>query len=915
MTSPKGRLLLGALLLRANRPVSADALRSELWGERPPPTATASLHNHVARLRRLLGPDGEDRLASTPAGYVLRVRPGELDADVFTGHLRRARAARLRQEWDTVGHETSAALSLWRGQPLADLPALAGADPQIHHLTEARMQALEWRFDADLHRGRHDGLVPELAHWSAEQPLREAFHRQLMLALHRTDRRAEALDVYRRLRRALVDQLGVEPGPAIRQAHRDILADSAEPQPEPGVPSAPPVPAQLPADLVDFTGRGGQVEQVRALLTGRAGGGGAVVVSAVSGTGGIGKTALAVHAAHGLVEEFPDGQLYVDLRGVSPSPPTSAEVLARFLRDLGVPEDAVPPGEDARAARFRTLTAGRRLLLVLDNARDAAQVRPLLPGDGRCGVLVTSRRRLPGLAGAAHLHLDVLDDGDALAFFGAVVGPARAAAEPEATAAVLACCAGLPLAIRIAAARLAGRSSWPVSALAERLADERRRLDELRVDDIAVRASFQVGYTSLPAPSCGADPSRAFRLLGLVQVPDLGLYAAAALLGLPPDDAEQTLELLVDACLLDSPSPGRYRLHDLLRVYAAERAAEEEDAEERREAVRRMARWCLGTLTAADEILLPRFGRPGMPPADPDHPPLRFDSFDQALRWCESELATLLGAARAAAAHGLHELAWLLAALAWRRYMANGRYEEWHAVNEIGMSSALHLGDPVAQTHLLNSRGALAWRTGRYDEAEQSLTAKLDIHRRLGDVTGEMVALGNLAVISEHRGRYTQSREQSRHALRLARSAGDRTTEGNALNNIGICEDRLGNHREALTQHHASLAIWRELGHGAGEAMARANVGAVHLHLREYAEALVHLREALPIARAAASRVNEAEILSDLGRTMIGLDRPEEARLHLTEALGCWQALDRPEAQEVGALLDALDAPAEHSGD
>ncbi|WP_377274444.1 tetratricopeptide repeat protein [Peterkaempfera sp. SMS 1(5)a] len=409
--------------------------------------------------------------------------------------------------------------------------------------------------------------------------------------------------------------------------------------------------------------------------------------------------------------------------------------------------------------------------------------------------------------------------------------------------------------------------------------------------------------------AAGTDPARAFRLLGLVESPDIGLDAAAALLGLAPGDAEEVLELLVDACLLDSPRPGRYRLHDLLRVHAAERAAEEETEEERREAVRRLAHWCLVTLTAADEILLPGSGRPDVPPADPAHPALRFASDAEALRWCESELPTLLAATRAAAAHGLHQPAWQLPALCWRRYMSNGRYDEWRTVNELGMRSALLLGDLVAQTHLLNSEGALAWRTRRFEDAERSLTAKLRIHRELGDVPGELSALGNLAVVAEHQGRYEESRDQARHALVLARRTGERATEGTALTSIGNCEHRLGNHEEALRNHYASLAVWRELEHRAGEAMALANIGSVQLHLRDYGSALLRLREALPLTRAVGNRVNEAEVLSDLGRAMIALDRPDEARHHLGEALTLWRALDRPEADAVHALLRTLDAP------
>ncbi|WP_433214205.1 AfsR/SARP family transcriptional regulator [Microtetraspora malaysiensis] len=962
VSTPKCRLLLGTMLLRPNRRVPVDTLYAALWGEHPPPTASASLHNHIGRLRRMLGPGAGTRLSSMPPGYVFRIEDGELDTDVFTDHVHRARTARLRRDWESVRVESTAALSLWRGEPLADLPTLAERHTRIRVFKEAHLQALEWRFDADLNMGRHHGLATELAHWTAKYPLREAFHRQLMLALHRTDRRAEALDVYQRLRRTLIDELGIEPGSMVQDAHQKILRSDApaqsrwrmpattssappttshrsvapaDPLPAAGPadpasshPAAPatastadspakspatatwPTPAQLPADIPDFTGRKAQVKHVCELLTSsqKSDAPSAVAVTAICGTGGVGKTTLAVHTAHRLAPRFPDGQLYVNLRGTDARPRSPQEVLASFLRDLGVPDDAIPPDEETQAARYRTLTAGRRLLIVLDNARDSAQVRPLLPGTGSCGVLVTSRHRLPGLAAAAHITVDVLDDTEARALFTAVVGPERAAAEPEATTAVLTCCAGLPLAVRIAAARLAARPSWTVASLADRLRDVRRRLDELCVEDVAVRTSLQVSYASLPAPSGPGDidAARTFRLLGLLNGPDIGLHAAAALLGQTPERAEQVLELLVNACLLDTHLPGRYRLHDLLRVYAAERVMEEEPDHSRRDAVERMAHWCLVTLAAADKALLPQVRRPKTPAPDPAHPPLTFDTFTEALQWCNDERATLVGAAEAAASYDLHHIAWQIPSIAWSYFRLCARHEEWLRCNEIGMRSALLLGDRSAQSYLLNSHAGLLFQLHQLDEAESCLTSGLQIVRETGDETGEMSALTNLAIIYRSRRQYQQSREHSLQALALARSTGRKTAEANVLNNLGTCEDHLGNYAEALTFLQSALDIYHQVDDSDGVGVALANIGAVHLHRRSLSEALVWLQQALPLARAVGNRINEAETLTHLGETLAGLNRPKEARHHLNQARSLWLALADPRANHTDTLLSAL---------
>jgi DNA-binding SARP family transcriptional activator len=568
----KQRVVLATLLLRANRVVPVDALIDAVWDDAPPASARTTLQGHVKRLRQDADVQVAGRVVTRPPGYLITVADGELDLDRFTGLCDRARPLADQGDWRGASGLFGEALALWRGEPLADVPSAVLERSEAPRLAELRMRAVESRVEMDLRLGRHAGLVAELRRLVSAEPLREGLHGQLMLALYRCGRQAEALQVFRAIDRRLRGELGIAPGPELSRLHQRILtadpslaegvtpvvgqvaADAVTLTADPAAVAPPVVPAQLPADTVDFTGRDEQVAMLCGLLAtppDRARPG-AVVISAVAGMGGIGKTALAVHAAHRLRYRFPDGQLYVSLRGAtSPLPPS--EVVARFLRDLGDRDAAIPAGEEERAARYRSVLAGRKVLVVLDDARDAAQVRPLLPGSAGCAVIVTSRNMLPDLPGAAPLGLGVLGPDEALALFSAIIGAARAAAEPDATARVLACCAGLPLAIRVAGGRLASRPAWTVAQLAARLADKRDRLAELAVGDLAVRASFAVSYAALTsggAPDAvragppGADPARLFRLLGLPDMAELPLPAIAALAGQPAAPVAVALETL-----------------------------------------------------------------------------------------------------------------------------------------------------------------------------------------------------------------------------------------------------------------------------------------------------------------------------------------------------------------------------------
>ncbi|MEV4614118.1 BTAD domain-containing putative transcriptional regulator [Kitasatospora sp. NPDC049258] len=616
----KSRMLLAALLFQPNRSVSLSSLREALWAGEPPATATASLHNHAVRLRRALGEDGEERLRSTPYGYRLSVRDGELDAREFTRLLADAQAARARQDWPEVGCRTTAALALWRGEPLADLPGPVGLRSEVQHLVEARLQALEWHFEAELELGRHAEVAPELSRWSARYPLNEALHAQLITALYRSGRQADALRAYDGVRRRLAEELGVDPGPDLRTLHQRVLdADpallrrpgaaaglvgqappaAAVGEPVPASRAARSTPSQLPSGTADFTGRTAELAVLTEVLTASAS---AVFpqVVVVTGMGGVGKTALAVHAGQRLRHLFPDGQLYVDLRGLGPDRPRDPhDLLAGFLTDLGGPVDPdgraqpIPEHTDDRAALLRSELAERRVLLVLDNARDTAQVLPLLPGNGRCAVIVTSRGTLTDLPAAAQLRLGPLDREEQHALLETLCGPERVRREPAAAHRIIAACAGLPLALRIIGARLSARPCWPLETFVQHLDAGCGRLPALTAGHLAVRDTFASSYLLL---RCSKDrtereAARAFRLLGLRPGRLFDAESAAALLDRSVDVTADLLELLTDTHLLQTPEPLRYRFHGLIEEYAAERLEEEEPPEERRAARERLSAW------------------------------------------------------------------------------------------------------------------------------------------------------------------------------------------------------------------------------------------------------------------------------------------------------------------------------------
>jgi DNA-binding SARP family transcriptional activator len=934
--APKWRALLAVLLLSQGQAVSTDRLIAELWGDRPPDRAANLVSIYVLRLRRVLG-DRDGRLLTTRApGYQLRLQPGELDAEQFQALAGRGRKALAGGDFRAAADVLAEALGLWRGRALADVPPFALVTAEAERLEESRLSALELRIEADLGCGMNAQLVPELRRLLSDQPLREGLWGLLMQALDAAGRHAEALAAYGQAREVIAEELGVDPGPELQRLYQALLTADLVPRQHRGAPAAAShdgempagrvprrpgagpslrrAPAQLPADVADFTGREANLQQLRAAMPdAERRDNPAVAVAVVAGAPGLGKTALAVHAAHALRRDFPDGQLYVSLRGGSEQPVPPDEVLARFLRDLGVDGARIPVDAEERAALYRTRLAERQMLIVLDDARNAAQVRPLLPGTGSCAVIVTSRHRLSDLAGSRLIDLDVLDDPEATELFIRIIGAERADAEPDAVRDVVAICAGLPLAIRIAGARLAARRGWKIRSLANRLADQRRRIDELTAGDLAVRACFQVSFDVLARDKSGggADPASLFRMLGLWQGPSIGLNGAAALAGQPEALVGDSLEVLVDAHLLESPAPDRYRLHDLLRDYAAERARADEPAQAAEEAVHRLLGWYLSTADAAASIVAPPYRDRVPVPVDPLQPgcqPLSFATSGQALHWFEQERGNLVAATRQAASYGLHDIAWKLPVAAVVCFDRHGYRAEWLTTHRIALASVRELGDRRGEAWVLNNLGMVFGRQGLSDAIGYFEQAVAILHE-VGDRREQARAANNLAFTYLVLGRYQEAVTALLGALELQREVGRRYGEGVALCNLGEAYLELGRHEEAIARSQEALAIVREVGSVRDEGYALYNLGRANLELGHPAEASDLLDQALAIHRAAGNRYGEAQVIEHIGTARARSGQLAEADRAWTLARDLFQGLgEDTQAELIDAQLEDLRA-------
>jgi DNA-binding SARP family transcriptional activator len=726
--APRHRTLLAALLLSARRAVSVDALAEYVWDANPPKNARATLQTYVMRLRRRLGPDAGNRIKTSPPGYLIDVRE-ELDLYQFEELRNAGVSAASAGAWERAAAAFRPARALWRGEPLADVTSDTLIRAECARLSESRLLVTERWAEAELRLGRAHDILSELSRLADADPYREALQAHLITALYQEGRKADALTVFRNARQRLIDEFGVEPGRQLRAAHAMILADEHDLMPAtltggalvrpgrsdlpglPGQPDLPDLPAvsgrqalprQLPADIPDFTGRDDDVERMTELLSAADDDSRTARLVAISGCGGIGKTALAVHGAHMVSGHFPDGQLYVNLLGATTRPAATGSVLAAFLRALGVADAAIPACDDEKGAAYRTALASRRVLIVLDDARDAAQVRPLLPGAGSSSVIVTSRRRLAGLSGARMFALDVLSGSAAMRLFARIVGTKRVRAEPGATDGLVELCGGLPLAIRIAAARLAANPGWMIAAFRQRLVSsgDDTALDEFTAGDLALRSCFDLSYQSLPRDPDGA--ARTFRLLGLAGIPVFGPVAVAALTSEPEGAAAAALDALADVRLVECPAPDKYRLHDLIRLYAAERAADEEPPGERNAAMRRLLEWYLRMADGAARAIDP-FRR--WPPGSSAEAAGAFGTAQAALEWCDSEWPNVAAAIERAASLGMHDIASRLALALWVFYVRRPDAADWLRSHETALVSARKLGDEETENLLLDSLG------------------------------------------------------------------------------------------------------------------------------------------------------------------------------------------------------------------
>ncbi|WP_406127271.1 AfsR/SARP family transcriptional regulator [Streptomyces sp. NBC_00989] len=961
----KRRTVLAALLVDAGRWVPAETLIDRVWGEDPPAQVRGTLYAHVARIRRVLvetGPQlsalsGGDiegpevpspvpELVRGPAGYRLDVLPDLIDLHRFRNLVARARRA---EDADAARVLTlREAMGLWEGTPLAGLPgewAARTRESWLHQYVDA---VLAWT-DAELRVGGHPVVVDALSVLVTEHPLVEPLAVALIRALDAAGRAPEALACYGALRKRLADELGTTPGPEAQRAHQAVLGGKAAPRPPFGTGAARVrvVPAQLPLDAAGFTGREEELARLEKVLGASAARPTAVVVSAVSGTAGVGKTALAVHWAHRARDRFPDGQLYVNLRGYDPEQPmTAPDALVRFLTALGVSEQDIPLEPDDRAARYRTEVADRRMLIVLDNAATVEQVRPLLPGTGSCAVLVTSRDSLAGLVareGAQRLDLDLLPVDAARTLLRRLIGP-RAEAEAAAVDALAAQCARLPLALRVAAELAAARPGTPLTDLVAELADQQRRLYLLDAEGdprAAVVTVFSWSLRQLPAAA-----ARTFRLLGPHPGPDLDAHAAAALTGSTVADARHALEILARAHLVQRVDVARYGMHDLLRAYAVRLAVAQDAPEAREAALDRLFDHYLATAAAAMDRLHPAEAhrRPAAPATSTPVPDL--SDPDAARAWLNTERACLTAMSAHTAAHGRPTHAIRLS-LTLYRHLISGHHTDGLTIHGHARDAARLLADPAsealallgigtahyqlarhepARRHLqealalfrraadptgearaLTNLGLVEERLGRFLSAVEYLDRALVLYRSIDDTSGESIALKNLAHVEGQLGRYDEAAEHLQQSLALLRRTGNRYLEAHALMDLGTVETRLDRLDEAACHQEQALVLLREVGDGYGEAGALHGLGLVHSLRDDHAQAAECHRQALALYSRNGDRDGEARALNGLGEAARAAGRPTDALSHHSDALMIAEDIGNPgqQARAHGGLAEA----------
>jgi DNA-binding SARP family transcriptional activator/tetratricopeptide (TPR) repeat protein len=964
---PQQRLVLAALAADAGRPVTPETLIDRVW-DRAPAGSRRTLHMLVSRLRRVLR-EAATAGQSPPVldyhggGYRLRISDDNIDAHRFDRLVRHARTAQagsvervelLRQ-----------ALALWQGEPLLGLPGQWAGQTRTTWRTLHLEAVVAWAH-AEIEVGEPVAVIGPLTALTATYPLAEPLVGALMHAMHAAGRFAEALDVYTALRHRLADELGTDPGPGLQAVYRAVLghdpargggagaptlvgqgrvasqgpleAHGAQPVETRSVTdgdgratsvaadqAAPPaattpaattvpaatlrtamVPAQLPLDVRGFAGRADALAVLDSVLHDASVDTAATALVVVSGSAGVGKTCLAVHWAHRVLDRFPDGQLYVNLRGFDPggTAATPADVVWSFLEALGVAAQRVPAGLDAQTALYRSALADRRMLVLLDNARDAEQVRPLLPGAPGCVVLVTSRDPLTGLvagAGAVPLPLDLLDPDEARDLFTQRLGVDRIAAETVAVDAILDWCVRLPLALAVVAARAATQSQRPLATLAVELRDLQNRLDALATGDVGtdVRSAFSWSCRLLSEPA-----ARLFRLLGLHPGPDLSVSAAASLAGLPPAGVRPVLAELARAHLVTERVPGRYSQHDLLRAYAGELAGSNELEADRHVALTRLLDHYLHGALRADAVLMPtRSAR--IEPIAP-LPGITLDDLGSAAAaadWFAAEYPALVAAVQLAIDAGLDRHAW---ELVWSMSPHIERHHGFHgaaALHQVALQAARRMGDLDAQGYSHRMCGHVCTVFGEYDEAQAHLEQALDVYRQLGDDVKQGHVYLGLSHFFGEQGRPQDALHQDEQALARFRTSGNRFGQGLALDNLSWFHTQLGNYETALDLGEQALSLHQEGGHRRGEASCWHSLGLVYHHLGRHADAVDAYQQSLALTRDLGLRHQEAALLVHLGDT-------HEARGHTDSARACWrQALDlyaefdHSDAEQVRAKL------------
>jgi DNA-binding SARP family transcriptional activator/tetratricopeptide (TPR) repeat protein len=884
--------VLAALLADVNQIVLVDQLMDRVWGARVPDGARNSLRSYLSRLRRI----ADVRIEHRSRGYVLLAEASSVDMHLFRLLVTAARDA---ADEDRALALFEQALGMWRGEPLS------GLDTPWADILRAALKAERIAVDLDhtdlrMRRGEHHALLAGLAPLTVDHPLDERLAGQLMLALYRCGRQAEALAHYEGLRGRLADELGIDPAPELQELHRRILCANADlrvvkgPSPRPGLP----VPQQLPAAVTNFTGRVGALKELDEALPRHP----AVVISAIAGTAGVGKTALAVEWAHRVAARFPDGQLYVNLRGYGPGTPIHPlEAITRFLRSLDLAPEQIPVDLDEAAALFRTMLAGRKVLILLDNAATPDQVRPLLPGTVGCLVLVTSRHRLDGLVaydGARRLTVDVFTEEEADQLLARVLGAERVGRERPAVAELVRLTARLPLALRITAAKLARHpGSLADYVVRLRSGDQLGDLEIQGDERAALRSTFGLSYRALPT-----DQRRLFRLLGLFPGEDFASDAVAALAGITTGQAATLLDDLAAAHLIDQHRPARYTFHDLLRSYAGERGRIEDGEQDRVTALGRLFDCYLRTADAAAKVIHPQLLRLPQPPSS--RIPTGFFHRAEALAWLDGERANLVAVGVLAAEQGPRSVAWRLADTLRGYFWIGWHHPDWSALAAAALTAAEAEGDSPALAAAQLNFGDLFLRRNQQRQAVEHYTRAAGLLRLAGWVDGQAAVFGKLGLVYRESGDATKAADCYQRALALAAQTRSPVREAGALGNLGFVQYDVGNYEQATAGHAKAMALYEKLGIVSGQATAMGNLGDALHALGRFDEALTEFDRALPHFREIGDVSNESATLRSMAAVDRDTGRHERAvkRTHLALELARRAGDPRVEADALNTL-------------